>query len=297
MIGMEATAPRRRKPWGLIDLFWGLLALVGSQMVLLPVLVVLLIAEGKASLADPNATTELTNHVTQMLSEGPGMVLALLVQWAAFVGAAWLASHRKGHRSLAKDFGFFFRRVDPLWGIGLAVGMQLVLAAAQWALSHTSLDLSGADNTGMVTGQAGIYLIIMALGACIGAPLTEELLFRGLILRAFLRAFAKVDLAPVLPGVTDKFHPARVSTLRRRVGTVVAVLGSAACFGAAHTPVGDAHHHISALAYIVLASQTGLLGAVFAVVAIRVRRLGVTICAHVTFNSISIGLALLAAHH
>lgn len=286
-VDAAAKPPRARKSWGLGDVLWVVGALLVGQILL--GLILLIWAAVASTPAGPSPVTadDLLGRAAALATTGPGLVLALLSQWAAFVGVPYLASRRKGHGSLARDFGLSFRWRDLPLGAGLAVAMQVVMVGGHLLLGAAGVDLSGSDNTGMVTNNAGIWLIVMALAAAVGAPLTEELLFRGLLLRALLRRLAKLDLREDSPAAT-------VGAWRRRAGITVSVLLSSALFGIMHAPVTEGGA-VSMTAIAALAIQTGLLGAVFAVVAIRMRRLGPGILAHMFFNASSLVLTLLLA--
>lgn len=293
--GVSDRAPEERRAWGLIDVLWGLLGLLVAQIVLLPILTVVAIVTYDIPIDAPGAAASLTEAVTKVATTGPGIVFALLSQWAAFVGAPWLVSRRKGHQSMRLDFGLRFRWRDVPVGFGVAVGLQVVLNATTWLLHQTPLDLSGAENTSQVTDHAGVILVVMVLAAAIGAPLTEEIFFRGLMLRSMLRGFARLDFAPVLEGVSDKYHTGTTSAWRRRVGTVAAVVLSSVLFGIMHlqTSATDDGGTAVLLGHWVVVAQTGLLGMVFAVIAIKTRRIGLTIMAHLFFNSTSLALVFL----
>lgn len=292
--GGIAVAPRRkRKPWGLADVGWAVIAIFASQIVTMPVLVLLALAQYDIALNSPTAADELTAAVTKVTLSGPGLIVALCSQWLVFMGMPALASYRKGHRSLPKDFGFRFKKSDLPIGLGLALTLQIFMAGVSWGLSQTSLDRSGADNTTMITDQAGLMLLLMIFAACVAAPVTEELFFRGLILRGFLRTVARVDHAPPLPGLTEHLHPADVSPAHRRWGVGFSVLVSSLFFGMMHFPVATPDHPVTVAAQIILVSQTGFLGLVFAVIAVRTRRIGLGIVAHLFFNSTSIAMVFL----
>lgn len=293
--GLTEKVVRERKPWGLIDILWGVLFLIGAQVVLLPVLSLMAIAAYDIPMDGANAAQALTEGVSKITTTGPGLVAALLSQWVAFVGAAYLASVRKGHRSLAKDFGFVFKKTDVPFGLLLAVALQAFMFAANWLLTQTSLDLEGSSNTGQVTDHTGILLVIMVLAASIGAPLTEEIFFRGLILRGMLRGFARVDHAPVLTGRTETFRDRPASSMRRQIGTVAAVVLSSVIFGLMHlqTSTGADGSTQITLGHWIVVAQTGLLGMVFAVIAVKTKRIGLPIVGHFFFNSISLALVFL----
>lgn len=293
--GYISSAPRRKRPWGLRDAGWFVFALIATQVVLYAALRVVAIARYDIQTDVPGAEEALNARVTEMLTSGPWLVTAVLLQWAVFVGVPWWATWRKGHRSLRKDFGLWFAKTDPLVGFGLAVLMQMTMFGLGWVVQQTSLDLSGADNTTQVTDHRGWLLAFMIFGAAIMAPLTEELLFRGLILRGMLRRFAGLDLAPPLDGVTDRFHSVARRRWAQRVGVASSVLASSAVFGVMHLQTAasaDGSTVITAGHWLVVA-QTGLLGLFFAIIAVRTGRLGTTICAHLFFNSISLALVFI----
>lgn len=293
----EATsqyAPKKRTPWGGLYVLWGLLAILGAQLITLPVLLFIAFSQTEVDLASPDAVDVLTQEVTDLVTTGPGLVIALVSQWVVFVGVPVVATYRKGHRSLAKDFGLVFKLSDLWIGLGFALVLQVILFGFSAGMNATGIDLSGADNTGMVTEQTGALLILMIIAASIMAPLTEEIFFRGMVLRAFLRSFAKIDHAPPLPGVTDtRFNLESTSARRRRIGTVAAVLGSSLFFGILHVPISDGTTEVTLAAQMMLVFQTGFLGLVFAIVALRTRRIGLTIATHLWFNSASITLVFL----
>lgn len=279
-------SPRRRpakpkKAWGLSEILRAGLIFLVTQIALIPVLTFMAMATYNIDLAAADAGEQLTDALVDVTTTAPGLTVALLFQWAAFVGAPWLTSRLRGHRSLARDFGLSFRKSDLWWGAALAWTLQVAMLGFSWIVQQTSLDLEGANNTNMVTDQAGLALVIMILAASIGAPITEEIFFRGLLLRSFLRGLAKVDHAPVLLGVTDHFHPSPASRTRQTMGTVAAIFLSSAAFGIMHP-----NHWL-------LIVQTGLLGAVFAVVAVKTRRIGLPIVAHMVFNSTSLALTFM----
>lgn len=286
---------RDRAPWGLGQVWITGAAMIATQVALVPFLILVSIRDQQAAQITGDVIVKALDDMGIYVKTGPFLIAAMLLQWGAFVGVPWVASRRRGLRSLAKDFGLRFTKWDPLIGLGLAAVMQVVMYGIGFGLAHTGLDLSGADNTNMVTDHHGALLVFMVAAAAIGAPFTEEILFRGLALRALLRSFVQVDLAEdphFAARVAAKIKRkalAPISERRRRCGIIAAALCSAVLFGIAHTPVGA-----STAAMIVLPAQTGLLGLVFAFVTIKTKRLGPSICAHIVFNSTSVILSLLA---
>lgn len=291
----DLRAPRIRRAWGLIDVIWGVVGLVGAQIVMLPLLAIIAAATYDIDMTAPNGVELVTEAIAKVATTGPGLVCALLFQWGAFVGTPWLVSRHKGHGSLRLDFGLSFKKSDLWWGALIAWLMQGSMMGLQWLLQQTSLDLSGGSNTAQVTDQAGFVLVLMILAAAIGAPLTEELFFRGLILRGLMRGLGRVDYAPVLDGVSEKYHTGDVPVWRRRVGVTAAVLISSAFFGLMHlqTTTTAAGSTEILLGHWFVVFQTGLLGLIFALIALKTRRIGLNIVAHLVFNSTSLALVFL----
>ncbi|HJV09715.1 MAG TPA: CPBP family intramembrane glutamic endopeptidase, partial [Acidimicrobiales bacterium] len=90
----------------------------------------------------------------------------------------------------------------------------------------------------------------LVLSVAVGAPLVEELFFRGLLLRS----------------------------LQRRMGNVPAIALSAVAFGIAH---GSA---LPVDAVVLVMISLTVFGAILATLAIRTGRLGPSIVAHAVFN-------------
>lgn len=157
--------------------------------------------------------------------------------WAGLGGAPVWASWTKGRASLAADFGLCMRWTDV--PIGLAVGLVgqfalLILLGLLYQLLGVDLDRVGETAeqlTGQATDAVGVVLLVVIVA--IGAPVFEELFYRGLWLRA----------------------------LQRRLGSVWAVVLSSVLFGLVHLQLFDfpALAGFGALA-AVLTVRTGRLG-------------------------------------
>lgn len=262
------AAPRRRPPWGLGDfVLWLVIGLLLSTVVVAIAAVVVLLPALRQHPGDVQQV--LQGKLTGLQNSGPVVVFGLLAMWVGFLGGPLYATYRKGARSLGADFGLRFKKFDLIWGPLIGGG----LLGAQWALSQTLalFGVSQSNNVGEVTGIHGrAWLVAAVLLGSFGAPVFEELFFRGLLLRALLRRFA----------------PEGASRLAHRAGTVFSVLVSSAVFGALHLTEFSG-------AGVSVAAQTGLLGVVLAVCALRFRRLAPGIGAHMTNNLVALLLALL----
>jgi membrane protease YdiL (CAAX protease family) len=95
-------------------------------------------------------------------------------------------------RGLVEDLGARIEARDILPGIGLGLVAQLVVIPLLYYLVILRLvdgDLSGParDLTDRADGPLGVTLLILV--AAVGAPLVEELFYRGFLLRGLERRF------------------------------------------------------------------------------------------------------------
>lgn len=124
--------------------------------------------------------------------------------WIALLGVPLAATHLKGRRSLRRDFGFAMRWSDLPIGLALGLGLQValgILLQILYPLLGLDLDRVGESAvklTAEATNGFGVALVILI--AAIGAPLFEELFYRGLFLRSVQRRFGNVA-AVVVPAV------------------------------------------------------------------------------------------------
>jgi membrane protease YdiL (CAAX protease family) len=88
---------------------------------------------------------------------------------------------------MPRDLGAFARRSDLLLGAGVALAGLLVASAVQLALSPFPRLLG--SNTGFIEQQKGTLAgtVVIVVSTMVGAPLVEELFFRGLLQRSLAR--------------------------------------------------------------------------------------------------------------
>jgi membrane protease YdiL (CAAX protease family) len=161
------------------------------------------------------------------LSDDLGVLLASVIgQGIGVVGALWLIGRAKGRGSLGADFGLVARLPGDRWSttagwLLAGVGLQLVILPFLQLL----VDVHGKVETQEVVQQferaRGVTLVLFAVLVVTVAPLAEELLFRGALLRALLRrttpAWAAFGSALGFAAV----HPLSSPT----IGSVIAVPG------------------------------------------------------------------------
>ncbi len=105
--------------------------------------------------------------------------------WVGLVGVVVVVSRRFGTGSLRKDYGFSFRRGDIV-GVPIGVVIQLVFIPLLYRALSVVIDTSAVDEPAKnLTDRAqGIGVALLVLLVVVGAPIIEELFFRGLLLRS-----------------------------------------------------------------------------------------------------------------
>jgi membrane protease YdiL (CAAX protease family) len=135
------------------------------------------------------------------------LVVLQLPQWAGLVATVVWAGRRKG-RGVREDFGVRFERRDVPTGLAVGVltqvvALPLLYVPILWVLGERDVS---AEARALTDRATGFGVVLFVLFAVVGAPIVEELFFRGLLLRAFERSF----------------------------GTAVAVVASSVLFGLVH---------------------------------------------------------------
>ena len=107
--------------------------------------------------------------------------------WAALLVVPYLAARFKGNGWI-RDFHLRMERSDVLVGLAVGVFSQLVLVTGfYWVLFQVVGDQDVSAEARQLTDRAtsplGVLLLFLIVG--IGAPIAEEVFFRGLALRAF----------------------------------------------------------------------------------------------------------------
>ena len=132
---------------------------------------------------------------TSLESAGPGwLALVAVAGWVPLLVALHLAATRGEAPSLAAAFGLRFRPID-LIGIPVGVLTQVaVLPALYWPLHRiwpATFDTDKVQQRARDLWQhahgAGVVLLIAVV--VVGAPLVEELVYRGLLHGSFVAAW------------------------------------------------------------------------------------------------------------
>ncbi len=194
------------------------------------------------------------------------LIANLLGLWTGLLAAVVYASKKRGTGSLKVDFGL--RNIilqDIVIGIPIGVLGQLVIIPLlyypfQRAIPNLSQKLSQPAQTITGLGHGGGF-IVLALFLAVGAPIVEELYFRGLLLGSLKDRFSR------LPESASSFLAAIISSV---------------LFGLAHgEPL-----QLLGLAFF---------GLVLAALRLKFGRLGPGMFAHGAFNAVTL-IALLRIH-
>lgn len=180
---------------------------------------------------------------------GYGPVLAVTI---------WI-SRRWGRGSWREDVGLFVRWADTGWGaltwlccLGAQIGVGAIVIAFDVPITSNT---EGIDDLSADRG----YVIALLITAVVAAPIIEEIVFRGIVLKGFLSrmpAWAAVAVQAVVFGCAH-FDPVRGTG---NVGLVMVLSGVGAVLG----------------------------GAAFVF-----RRIGPTIIAHAILNALAMAIVLL----
>jgi uncharacterized protein len=185
-------------------------------------------------------------------------LISIAVGYGPSVGWCVFSSHRWGTGRLTADVGLRFRWSDLGWGPVAwlaALGSEVVvLVIVQLA------DIPLVSNTEGI-GELDLdrtYVIALLITAVVAAPIVEEMIFRGLMLRG----------------------------LRSRLTAVAAVAVQGILFGLAHVDPLRGAGNVGLV--LVLAA----VGVAFGGAAYLLRRIGPTIIAHAIFNGVVMAVVL-----
>lgn len=237
--------------WGLGDVFLGVVFILVFAIIGTIGAIAIAVVTGEIIFDADNLETlqdDLATSAIIIVIAGGAQQLGQFV-WPFIVGR-W-----KGFGA-ARDFGFRFKLVD--FPLGIATGIGALLAAGlvgqglAWLMDVNPDD---ADNTAFLTDNSDSPWIwgLVAI-AVIGAPFSEEILFRGLLLRA----------------------------LEKRGTWVGGLVGSSIIFMLVH------YQPMAPSELAVLFAAIGTAGAIFGAMAIKTGRLGAPIVGHMVFNAVAV---------
>ena len=119
----------------------------------------------------------------------PVLAIAMVGSWSVYGIAVWAASWRLGTGDARNDVGLAFRTSD-LIGVPSGVAIQLIAIPLIYvplrALWPTTFDDASLQRnaTDLVDRAGGFSIVVLALLVVVGAPLVEEIVYRGLLQRS-----------------------------------------------------------------------------------------------------------------
>lgn len=181
--------------------------------------------------------------------------------WLVLLGACWLAA-RRSSEGLLRRYGFRLVPVDLAVGLAAAFAARVVATAVTVVLLLLfGRELVGSNVGGIVRLRSDrSALLAFWVLATVGAPLVEELFYRGLLLRA----------------------------LQARLATPMAVGAQAALFALAHS------NPVYGLRNVGVVLQVLVFGIIAGMLAVHFRRLGPSIAAHAINNAVVTLVVVLA---
>jgi membrane protease YdiL (CAAX protease family) len=220
-----------------------------------------IVSAAVAGLLLASVTGGIWMSATGQTANAIGTDLASLVgEWVGVVSVLVFASRVKGEGQLSLDYGLAFDpRADLFPGVAAGVGSQIVLSAlvtplVQHFQRHIKLSEHAIDVGKQAASSATATKFAVVVVFVIGAPVVEELFFRGALQRALIR----------------------------RLGPVPGIAITSVVFALLHLS-----GHVSLGSAITLVAELTAFGVVLSLLALRTGRLGAGIVAHAAFNAVA----------
>jgi membrane protease YdiL (CAAX protease family) len=189
-------------------------------------------------------------------------VFGLFGLWTGFAMTAYIVTHRRPGGSIA-DLGLRWPTGGEI-GMGIGFGILAIFAASRVAYALHSLlphnDTGIRSNLFLSHTPSAAAIAALAAAACIGAPIFEELFFRGIV----------------------------QSVLTRNLGGGAAIVAQTFLFGLAHLQLG-----MTSTEAIVRVGSIGVVGLFLGWLRRRTGRLGAGMVAHSTYNLIVVLVTIL----
>jgi uncharacterized protein len=125
------------------------------------------------------------------------LALSLVAGWSVFLVGTRVASRQVGSGDVRPDFGIRAAPID-LIGVPIGVATQLALVPAVYlplraiwpdAFSDAALSETAKDLVDRARTSSSLVLVVLFVVVVIGAPLVEEIVYRGLLQRPLLARY------------------------------------------------------------------------------------------------------------
>lgn len=283
--------PKKKARWGLIEVVNSLIILFVSQVAFAVGLMVYTVYNNLAAgIEDQSIIME---AVLAAATTPTAIVASSVLMYASWVFMMWYSTRFRGYRSFAKDFWLRFKSKDILLGIGAGAVLFGLVQGVSYLLTVMGADLTGTDNTQVFQGHGPVWGAILLIGLVgIIGPTMEELFFRGFLMQALIRHFRRGNISGPRGTFSYKVQTWNAPIFNAYLGIrnwgykhkySISVVISSFIFGMMHF-TGFQDGNIFGPILIVLI--TGSLGAAFALLTLKTRRLAPAIFGHITYNSI-----------
>ncbi len=159
------------------------------------------------------------------------LLLSLVLPWVGFGLWPIVTTRLQGNGPIL-DLGLSVRRIDVVWGIGGGIACLVLGTASAWLTERVFGSFDSAAGDALANADVAQWVVwVFALCALLGAPLFEELCFRGLAFAAIARTASRAGL-PAVPWATIgsallfalvHLEPVRIPVLLT-IGLVLSVL-------------------------------------------------------------------------
>jgi hypothetical protein len=163
------------------------------------------------------------------------VIVLTTVLYAALIVAIWVAGRDLARRYSGWGWTFGLQRpkwMDLAWlaaGVGISFGARIAVGVIANAASHGKA-LQQSQNLVVKSSSTAVYIVLGVVVVLI-APVVEETMFRGLMLRTFMRSWGFWPAALLSSAIFALFHTYEVSTLAgaATLASIVFTLGLTNC--------------------------------------------------------------------
>jgi membrane protease YdiL (CAAX protease family) len=138
------------------------------------------------------------------------MAVALAGAWSTYLAAMWMASQRAGSGDVVADYGIRFRPIDVV-GLGIGAVCSLVLIRvvylpleAIWPATFNEERLTENAEDLVARADGSTWLVVLVV--VVGAPLVEELFYRGLLQRSLAARYHEAAVVVAVAAVFAVVH-------------------------------------------------------------------------------------------
>ena len=161
------------------------------------------------------------------------VVVSQSLLWLGLIGAVVFNARRYGTGRIRDDYQVGFRGVDVPIGLGLSLGLRI----ATGVIAVVVLLLLGADATALPNvvddyRHSTAALVVTIVIVVVGAPVVEELFFRGVLMRSLEPSLRPGGAIVVQALIFGSLHVNPNGTWQQNVALTIALAAAGAGLGA-----------------------------------------------------------------